>query len=124
MLLKDIMLKYELSEQQITSINQGYYCYSNNLYYQDLYNGPFPIRKTNKKIDFDIDILYDILFTDCSMKEIGEKYNISGSTLQYISLGKRRKELTADYLLPLRKNKIENQKVFLEKHIEYQRKEI
>ena len=101
----------------MTSINQGYECYNNlHPYYKGIYNGDFPIRKTsNKKLQLDekiFDILYDILFTKNSMAKIGEKYNISGSALQYIQAGQRRKELTKDFITPLRNNIEINQKIY------------
>lgn len=115
--LKDIRLGFNLSEEQITSINQGYYCYSkDNQYYKGIYDGTFPIRKDSRhfmtKEEF-TPILFEILFTKDSMATIGGKYGVQGNTLQYISNGKRRKELTENFILPLRKNLEENQQIFL-----------
>lgn len=114
--LNKIAQKYNLSESQITAINNGYECYNGeHLYYSSIYHGPFPIRNTNKKIDIcdNIqDILYDIIFTKDSMTKIGLKYNIQGNTLTYIANGKRRKELTKDYIVPLRNNIEENKKIY------------
>ena len=121
--LQDIANKYELSESQMTAINQGYGCYnSNNEYYKGIYTKEFPIRKVkNQKIDLSMifdDILYDILFTKNSMAKIGAKFGISGNTLQYIQSGKRQKELTCKYIVPLRQNIVENQKIFCSLHNE------
>lgn len=113
--LQEISKKYNLSENQITAINQGHHCYSNHLYYKGLYNGTFPIRKVNNKISIEENfpnILYDILFTKLSMEKIGEKYNITGNTLNYIASGKRRKELTSNFITPLRKNLLQNQQIY------------
>ena len=62
------------------------------------------------------DILYDIIFTNQSMAKIGEKYSINGNTLQYIANGKRRKELTQGFILPLRKNLDKNKQIYFEKY--------
>lgn len=123
LLLKDIQHKYNLSTGQITAINQGKYCYSkNNKFYEGIYNGDFPIRKDNRQFtnkDEFINIFYDVLFTSDSMAKIGAKYNIKGSTLQYIISGKRRKELTKNFITPMRKNIQENQKIFLQLYPEF-----
>lgn len=123
LLLKDIQNKYNLSEDQVTSINQGKYCYNGqHPYYKDIYSGPFPIRPiSNKSIQKDnfAQIFYDVLFTKDSMAKIGEKYNIKGNTLQCIISGKRRLELTKNYIIPMRKNIKENQKIFLTLHPEF-----
>lgn len=115
--LKDIRSEFNLSQEQITSINQGYYCYGkDNQYYKGIYNGSFPIRKDSRRFvtkeEF-IPVLFEILFTNDSMATIGGRYGIQGNTLQYISNGKRRKELTENFILPLRKNLEENRKIFL-----------
>ena len=51
------------------------------------------------------------------MEKIGLKYNIHGNTLTYIANGKRRKELTQDYIVPLRKNVKENQEIYNKKFL-------
>lgn len=115
---KDIQKKYSLSEIQMSNINNGYYCYNGqHPYYKNIYNGPFPIRNTNLKIQIQNifpNILYDILFTSLSITKISEKYHINNSTLQYIVNGKRRKELTQKYYAPLRRNIEYNKKIFLQ----------
>lgn len=116
--LQDISKKYSLSESQMTAINQGTNCYGNdnNSYYYGIYNGTFPIRTIkNKKINIDSikkEILYEILFTKNSMQLIGEKFNIAGNTLQYIQAGKRHKDFTKEFIVPLRNNIVENQKIY------------
>lgn len=117
--LKNIQKKYNLSEDKITSINQGKRCYGNNPYYTNVYNGPFPIRQNdNAKVINETsfqEILKDILFTDISISQIAFQHGIKVNTLQYIVNGKRRKELTKDYLTPLRKFKNENQQIYKER---------
>lgn len=118
--LADIAIKYNKSTEIISAINTGKYCYNGKGYYKDIYSGPFPIKeRSNKKIilnNFN-KIIYDILFTDDSMEKIGQKYNLKGNTITYIALGKRQKELTKDYLTPLRKYKDKNQKIYQEKEV-------
>ena len=125
LLLKDIAKKYDISEGQLTQINNGKYCYNGtNKYYEGIYNGPFPIRETNKQKMTDADqfvaIFYDVLFTNNSMAVIGEKFGMKGNTIQYIISGKRRKELTKDYVVPLRKNIETNKQIFMKLHPQFQ----
>ena len=100
----------------MNAINQGQYCYNGkHKYYEGIYEGSFPIRqdarvKTPRK-EF-IPIFHDVLFTSDSMAKIGQKYGVQGNTIQYIITGKRRKELTKDFILPMRKHIEENRKIF------------
>ena len=101
----------------MTNINNGKYCYSkNNLYYQGIYNGDFPIRKNNQKINFEDkeikNILYQLIFTNNSCAKIGDQYNIHGVTINYINNGKRRKELTKEFIIPIRQNKEKNKEIY------------
>ena len=120
--LKDIQQKYNLSEDQMTAINQGKYCYSNHKYYEGIYNGDFPIRKDMrvKTPDEDfIPIFYDVLFTPDSMAKIGKKYGVQGNTIQYIINGHRRKDLTKSFIIPMRKNLEENKEIFNKLYPDY-----
>ena len=113
-LLKDIQKEYNLSEGQVTAINQGKYCYNGlHEYYKDIYSGPFPIKQDTR--------IYTNQSTKDYIAKIGQKYNIKGNTLQYIVNGKRRQELTKDFLIPLRKNLIANQQIFLKLHPQFNR---
>lgn len=117
--LMQIAKSYNLSQENVTSINQGYHCYSADGYYGQFYNGVYPVRDCNKKhIEKNEmpNIIYDILFTNDSMEKIGNKYGEKGNTIAYIALGKRRKELTQGYKLPLRKYKLENQLIYKQKN--------
>ena len=117
--LKEIAKKFNISENQITAINQGYQCYNNNnLYYKGIYTGSYPIRKDNRIFsneDLLKQAIKDIIFTNLSMAKIGAKYNIKGNTLNYIQRGQRRKELTKNFLIPLRNFQKENQEIYLKK---------
>lgn len=118
--LQEISKEYNLSESQITAINNGYECYNgSHPYYAEIYMGPYPIRKTNRRIDITNNlqsILYDIIFTNDSMAKIGAKYGIQGNTLMYIANGQRRKELTQGFITPLRKNVTANQEIYKQQY--------
>lgn len=117
--LKEICNKYNLSENQIVNINNGKCCYNGqHEYYKDVYIGDFPIRSTNQILNLSqntfIPILKDCLFTNLSMAKLGEKYDYNGNTLQYIFMGKRHKELTQNFITPIRQHLEENRKIFKE----------
>lgn len=46
------------------------------------------------------------------MEKIGNKYSISGNTLTYIANGKRRKDITKNFVVPLRHNLQTNQIIY------------
>lgn len=113
--LQEIAVKYNLSEQQMTSVNQGKYCYKDHPYYANIYSGTFPIRKdqrTKTSANDYISIFYDVLFSKDSMAKIGMKHGVEGNTIQCVVSGRRRKELTKDFILPMRKHLKENQLIF------------
>ena len=125
--LSSIAKRNNISEDQMRNINQGHLCYNNNNeYYKGIYNGKYPIRDTlsqkqniSQEDNF-VSILYDVLFTKMSIVKIGEKYNIPGNTITCIMLGKRRKELTKDFIVPIRKNLKENQLIFKQIFTDFQ----
>ena len=122
-----IQKKYNISEEQMTSINYGKYCYNNSLdsYYYGIYKGSFPIKNNKKEILIEnsiVDIFYEVLFTKNSMEKIGLKYGIKGNTLTYIINGKRQKELTKDFITPMRKNLEENKAIFSKLFPNYERR--
>ena len=125
--LIDIAKKYNVSESIVTSINNGERCYNNkNNYYNDIYCGDFPIRKNkSEKIDYDFhSAFYDVLFTNKSICQIEREYKINYNGLRYIVLGKRRREITQKYKIPMRKNIEYNKKIWLEIDKEKQKNEI
>ena len=77
------------------------------------------IRKQNKLTQDQVANIIGVAKTtycnyENSVREI--EVNINGNTLQYIANGKRRKELTSDFIVPLRKNLLENKKIYFEKY--------
>ena len=122
--LADIAQKYNLSEGKMTAINQGKECYNKEGYYKGIYNGDFPIRKDNRTFSSKEDLIpvfYDVLFTRDSMAKIGARHGIEGNTIQCITTGRRRKELTQDFILPMRKHIEDNQEIFLTLYPEYRK---
>lgn len=112
--LSEISNKYDVSVSTISSINHGRYCYNNNnFYYNNIYDGNYPIRETNHKVEYDFNAaFYEVLFTNKSIMQIEKDLGIHFNGLRYIVLGKRRKELTKDYILPMREHIEENQNIW------------
>ena len=48
-------------------------------------------------------VFYEVLFTNKSISQIKRDFNINFNGLRYIILGKRRKDLTKDYIVSMRK---------------------
>lgn len=59
-----------------------------------------------------LQILYDIFYSNLTLEQIGKKYNIAKNTVGDISRGLTWKELTKDFVFPLRRNKIKNQEIY------------
>lgn len=102
----------------VNSINLGKFCYNNNNdYYCGLYNGDYPIKPYKKipKLECDFNkAFYLVLFTNKSISQIEREMNIHFANLRYIILGKRRREITQQYKVPMRKNIEYNRKVWLD----------
>ena len=79
-----------------------------------------PIRKPIKSNTYqnilDLDkiklIVYDLIFTNISLKNIGKKYGVAKNTVGDISRGIAWKEVTQNFICPIRKNKLINQKKY------------
>ena len=104
--LSDIATKYNISRTRISGINQGTYYVKDNLNY--------PLRKDTDKrskslkkfIDLDvIKEIHELLNSDCSIKSIADKYNISTTTICNINSGKCKKYILNEYKYPIRKLK-------------------
>ena len=116
--IDEIANKYQVSSATVYNINKGAYCYnSDNEYYNNIYQDGFPIRKTKAKIICNWKkVFYEILFTNKSILQIEKDNAIAFGGLRGIVLGTRRKELTVDYLLPMRDYIKENQKIYNQKY--------
>lgn len=95
--LEDIAKEYQVDYSQLSKFNNGYTHRVEWLTY--------PIR-TSKEIKVENiaeDVIYDLLNTSISQKEIAKKYNISAMTVSNINTGIRHKKSELNY--PLRKGK-------------------
>ena len=110
----EIANKANVYEYTVGSINRGEHSFSKN------YCNPFPIRKPvqkhtykNKITEDQVwSIIKDLIFTNLTNKQIGEKYNVHYNTIGDISNGKSWKNITKNFVCSIKKNKIENKKIY------------
>lgn len=57
-------------------------------------------------------IIYDLIFTNIKIEDIGKKYGVAKNTIGDISRGISWKEITQNFLCPIRKNKLINQEKY------------
>ena len=111
--IEDIALTLNISSFTVGEINRG----KNSWCPKGL---KYPIRSGIKqntyqnKIDQDQvkEICYQLIFTGTTIDEIAKKYNLGKNTVGDISRGVTWKEITNQFVLPIRKNKIKNQTVY------------
>lgn len=111
--ITDIGLKLNISDYTVGEINRGKnsWCPKNISY---------PIRKGEKKNTYQnkigqddvIKICYDLIYSSNTLEEISKNYNIAKNTVGDISRGITWKEITNQFILPIRKNKIGNQQIY------------
>lgn len=111
---QEIGSKLDIKEYTVGSINRGEYslCKTN---LQD-----YPIRKTkiqgmyNNKCNADvvISIIYDLIHSSTSIKDLSNKYSLHYNSIGDINRGKTWKYITSQFKLPIRKNKVENEKLY------------
>lgn len=90
------------------------------IYSQCPKNETYPLRKTEQKFTANntitkqdvIQICYEICFTNKTLVEIGKQFGIAKNTIGDISRGITWKPITQQFICPIRKNKIENQKIY------------
>ena len=58
------------------------------------------------------EICYKLCFTNIGLKDIGKEYGIATNTVGDISRGLTWKNITQQFKCPIRKNKLENQKIY------------
>lgn len=110
---KDIALTVDVNEYTIGEINRG----ANSWCPSDI---NYPIRKpiqqnTYKNIlnkEQVIQICYDLCFTNITLKNIGEKHSVAQNTIGDISRGISWKDITNQFICPIRKNKKQNQEIY------------
>lgn len=110
---KEISEAVNVNEYTVGEINRG----TNSWCPKDL---SYPLRKPiqsntyqNKITLQEVQqICYDLCFTNKTLEDIGKKYNIAKNTVGDISRGISWKEITHQFICPIRKNKNENQKIY------------
>lgn len=113
MTAKEIANQYSIHEYTVGQINRGHNSWCPKIY-------TYPIKLWEKQFTYNnvinkndvINICYDIIFTNDSLKNIGKKYNIALNTIGDISRGISWKEITNNFICPIRKNKSVNQEIF------------
>ena len=83
-------------------------------------NLSYPIRKPIKSSTYqnilDLEkvkqIVYDLIYTNETIENIGKKYGVSKNTVGDISRGISWKEITLNFICPIRKNKLINQEKY------------
>ena len=111
--IEDIALTLGISDYTVGEINRG----KNSWCPKDI---SYPIRKGIKKYTYQnkitqdevILICKDLIFSSETLEDIGKKYNIAKNTVGDISRGITWKEITNQFKLPIRKNKLENQPIY------------
>lgn len=75
-----------------------------------------PIKKStyqNKILENDVkEICYKLCFTNLTLEQIGKDYGIAKNTVGDISRGLTWKEITQQFIYPIRQNKIKNQEIY------------
>lgn len=109
----DIGLTLNISAYTVGEINRGKnsWCPKNEIY---------PIRKGvqnntyNNKLNQQqvIEICYDLIYSSLTIEEIGKKYSVGKNTIGDISRGISWQEITNQFKLPIRKNKLVNQEKY------------
>lgn len=83
-------------------------------------NLAYPIRKPIKANTYqnvlNLDkvklIVYDLIYTNIKLEDIGKKYGVAKNTIGDISRGISWKEITQNFVCPIRKNKLVNQEKY------------
>lgn len=110
---KEISLATNTNEFTIGEINHG----RNSWCPKDI---KYPLRQPVQKSTFNNkisqkevqEICYKLCFTNITIENIGKEYNIAKNTVGDISRGLTWKNITCQFKCPIRKNKIENQKIY------------
>lgn len=116
--INEIAKNNDVNTSCVYDINYGRNCYNGeNNYYKNIYSGDFPIRKIDNKVEYDFNkAFYEVLFTNKSISQIERELNIHFNGLRYIVLGKRRRELTENYIVPMRKHLEENKQIWIKQN--------
>ena len=110
---EEIALATNINTYTVGEINRG----TNSWCPKDL---DYPLRKpiqnntymnkiTQKEVQ---EICYKLCFTNIKIEDIGKEYGIAKNTVGDISRGLTWKNITQQFKCPIRRNKIENQKIY------------
>lgn len=110
---EEIGLATDVHAYTIGEINRG----TNSWCPKDL---SYPLRKPVQKNTFQNkitqkevqEICYKLCFTNIKIEDIGKEYGIAKNTVGDISRGLTWKNITQQFKCPIRKNKLENQKIY------------
>lgn len=110
---KEIAEAVNINEYTVGQINNG----KNSWCPKDI---DYPIRKPIKSNTYQnllskedvINICYDLCFSNINQIDIGKKYNVAKNTIGDISRGVSWKEITNQFVCPIRKNKLKNQEIY------------
>lgn len=111
--MSEIALATNVKEYTIGEINRG----KNSWCPKEL---SYPLRKGIKENTYQNkisqkevqEICYKLCFSNTTLEDIGKEYNIAKNTVGDISRGLTWKEITQQFKCPIRKNKLENQKIY------------
>ena len=110
---EEIGLATDVHPYTVGEINRG----NNSWCPKDL---SYPLRKPVQKNTFQNkitqkevqEICYKLCFTNIKIEDIGKEYGIAKNTVGDISRGLTWKDITQQFKCPIRKNKLENQKIY------------
>lgn len=110
---KEIALATNINEYTVGAINNG----KNSWCPLDL---KYPLRKSIQKNTFNNklneqtvkQICYKLCFTNTTIENIGKEFDVAKNTVGDISRGLTWKNITQQFKCPIRKNKLENQKIY------------
>lgn len=109
----DIGLTLGISDFTIGEINRGKnsWCPKNIQYpiRKNIQQNTYQNKINKKQVQ---EICYKLIFTSNTIEEIAKQYNLGKNTVGDISRGITWKQITHQFKLPIRKNKIENQQLY------------
>ena len=112
--LQTLATKYNVTVEQMRNINNGLYCYCKDGYYKGIYNGSFPIRSTTQPKTHILNVIYELLFINNNQQQVAKKFNMSASSLYYITGGRRHRAELKHFIFPIMKHIEENKQIFIE----------
>lgn len=110
---KEIAEATDVHEYTVGEINRGHnsWCPKELVYplRKPVQNNTYVNKITYKDVQ---EICYKLCFTNTTIENIGKQYGIAKNTVGDISRGLTWKNITQQFKCPIRKNKLENQKIY------------